>query len=83
MMREDWVSEEWGDRQQELVFLGTRLDKDDIRAALDYCLCTEKEMETYRFKLRNYLDAKFSTVMGGGPSLFNVGGMDHIDDPGN
>ena len=80
IMREDWVSEEWGDRRQELVFIGARIDEEEIRSALDECLCTEEEMNIYRFKLRNYLDTKFSSEMGG-PSLFNVGEVDHIDDP--
>ena len=26
-MNEDWVSEEWGDRRQELVFIGSNLDE--------------------------------------------------------
>jgi len=78
IMREDWVSEEWGDRRQELVFIGTGLDEGDIRKALDNCLCTGEEMDAYRVQLRNYMDATFSTVKDG-PSLFDVGGMDHID----
>jgi len=78
IMAEDWVSEEWGDRRQELVFIGSKLDEAEIRAALDACLCTADEMEVYRAQVRNILEASFSSEMGG-PSLFDVGGMDHID----
>ena len=78
IMAEDWVSEEWGDRRQELVFIGSKLDEAEIRAALDACLCTADEMEVYRAQVRNILEASFSSVKGG-PSLFDVGGMDHID----
>jgi len=78
IMREDWVSEEWGDRRQELVFIGANLDEGDIRKALDDCLCTGEEMEVYRAQLRNYIDTTYSTAKDG-PSLFDVGSMDHID----
>jgi G3E family GTPase len=62
ILREDWASEEWGDRRQELVFIGTRLDEDTIRSALNSCLCTEEEMVDYRARLRKYLDANPSTI---------------------
>lgn len=78
ILREDWVSEEWGDRRQELVFIGAKIDEEDIRAALDECLCTKEEMEMYRAQLRNYLDASISDS-NGGPSLFDVGRVDQID----
>lgn len=78
IMREDWVSEEWGDRRQELVFIGTNIDEEEIREALDDCLCTAEEMDVYRAQVRNYLETTFSTLKGG-PSLFDVGGTDHLD----
>mmetsp|Transcript_38581 Transcript_38581/g.67708 ORF Transcript_38581/g.67708 Transcript_38581/m.67708 type:complete len:640 (+) Transcript_38581:144-2063(+) len=59
IMREDWISEEWGDRRQELVFIGTNLVEMDIRAALDECLCTGEEMDVYRAQLRKFLDTTF------------------------
>ena len=30
IMREDWVSEEWGDRRQEIVFIGVNYDEEKI-----------------------------------------------------
>mmetsp|Transcript_25619 Transcript_25619/g.52940 ORF Transcript_25619/g.52940 Transcript_25619/m.52940 type:complete len:94 (-) Transcript_25619:242-523(-) len=78
IMKEDWISEEWGDRRQELVFIGSKLDEAEIRAALDACLCTEGEMDMYRMQLQNFLNAAF-TGAASGPSLFDVASVGHVD----
>ena len=48
ILNEDWKTEEWGDRRQELVFIGVGIDEQKVTQVLNDCLCTEQEMEDYR-----------------------------------
>ena len=43
IVQEDWASEEFGDRRQELVFIGQGMDPAHTRRALDACLLSEDE----------------------------------------
>ncbi|GBF48675.1 cobalamin synthesis protein [Leptospira ryugenii] len=42
-LKENW-EEPWGDRRQEVVFIGKNMDEASIRKSLDACLLTDREM---------------------------------------
>ena len=42
IIKENW-QDPYGDRRQELVFIGTGIDKDDINQRLEKCLLTDQE----------------------------------------
>ncbi|KAL7783628.1 CobW/HypB/UreG, nucleotide-binding domain-containing protein [Trichoderma ceciliae] len=44
---------EWGDRRQEIVFIGERLDHDALDGMLDACLLTDEEYEEWKGVMRN------------------------------
>ncbi|WP_280770942.1 GTP-binding protein [Salipaludibacillus daqingensis] len=44
-MKEEW-NEDFGDRKNELVFIGTDMDKAQIISELNNCLLTDEEMKT-------------------------------------
>ena len=48
ILKEDWASEEWGDRRQELVFIGVNYDQQKICETLDSCLLTDEELDEMR-----------------------------------
>jgi len=58
IMAEDWASEEWGDRRQEIVFIGININESLITDALDQCLCSEDEMKRYNEHLQNLDNVK-------------------------
>ena len=58
IIREDFVSEEFGDRRQEIVFIGAFIDENEITKALNECLFNDVEMEEYRAELQNFEESK-------------------------
>jgi G3E family GTPase len=54
-IRADW-QEPWGDRRQELVFIGDRLDEAGLRARLDAALLNDREMDAGPVAWRRYAD---------------------------
>jgi G3E family GTPase len=55
ILTEDFLSEEWGDRRQELVFIGTNLNETKISSSLQACLLSTDEMKVYREQLKGIL----------------------------
>jgi G3E family GTPase len=60
IIAEDFQTEEFGDRRQEIVFIGVNLDEEKIRKTMDECLLSDDDMEKYRRNLRNYESTLFS-----------------------
>jgi len=81
ILKEDFVTEEFGDRRQEIAFIGVGLKEKEITATLDRCLVSENRgMERYRQELENHMNTFFnSSSTRRGPGLFDVGRIDHID----
>lgn len=51
----DW-DQEWGDRRQELVFIGQSMDEQAIRAGLQHALLTDAELDELRTGTLHYRD---------------------------
>eukprot|EP00980_Cylindrotheca_fusiformis_P000609 scaffold154_cov129-Cylindrotheca_fusiformis.AAC.26 len=78
ILKEDFVTEEFGDRRQEIVFIGVGLDEEEITSCLDDCLVKEKGMKRYRQELANYKNSILTAPVSSG-GLFDVGGYDNMD----
>jgi len=52
ILKEDFVTEEFGDRRQEIVFIGASINQEAITKALNACLATDEEMDNYRKEVK-------------------------------
>jgi G3E family GTPase len=55
ILKEDFVTEEFGDRRQEIVFIGASINQEEITTTLNECLVTDEELENYRKELKKIL----------------------------
>jgi hypothetical protein len=55
ILNEDFITKEFGDRRQEIVFIGIDLHENEIITALNDCLLTDDEMDEYRTELKKMI----------------------------
>lgn len=62
ILNKDFVSDEFGDRRQELVFIGMGLNKENVYDELNSCLLNDDEMNMYRTVLRLMMEVNEGTT---------------------
>ena len=75
-IKRGWDSD-WGDRTQELVMIGIKMDEAAVRSALEACLLTDEEMALGRAAWEKTFDDPFFFAAGSAPK---EGGLPWFDE---
>jgi hypothetical protein len=81
-------AEPWGDRRQEIVFIGEKLDVEGLTAEFDRCLLTDREMKKWEKTMKSSDDMmvvndRLANIFEGRSTLFadqiSLGSLEKTD----
>jgi|LauGreDrversion2_3_1035106.scaffolds.fasta_scaffold123390_1 G3E family GTPase len=72
VMEEFDAHSRWGDRRQELVFIGIRMLRSEIEALFDACLLTDEEMKQFEDYMSDQPNAVEVRASEGSPSRLSL-----------